>query len=108
MYSTALVLAKAIDYFGTSWLLLDTYPATQITRIYIVVDNCCIHEAKLLSSGWQATHGLCCCGCQRTVRVLNSIAGVFGNVYDSARNHKGKCLRDVVQDVERHVQVNVL
>jgi hypothetical protein len=40
--------------------LLDaTYPARQISRIYVVVDNCCIHKAKArrvkkleLTSSW--------------------------------------------------------
>jgi transposase len=37
----------------------------------------------------------------------NPIERVFGDVHDKCtRNHKRKRLRDVVQDVERHVQAN--
>ena len=37
----------------------------------------------------------------------NPIERAFGDVHDTCtRNHKRQRLRDVVQDVERHVQVN--
>jgi transposase len=88
--------------------LLDrTYPAPRMTRIYVVVDNYCIHKAKAVEQWlahrprfvllWLPTY------CPRA----NPIERAFGDVHDKCtRNHKRKRLRDVVQDVERHMQVN--
>jgi len=88
--------------------LLDyTYPARQITRIYVVVDNYCIHKAKAVEQ-WLASHPRFALlwlptYCPRA----NPIERVFGDVHDKCtRNHKRKRLRDLVQDVERHVQEN--
>jgi putative transposase len=88
--------------------LLDaTYPARQITRIYVVVDNYCIHKAKAVEQ-WLASHPRCellwlPTYCPRA----NPIERAFGDVHDKCtRNHKRKRLRDLVQDVERHVQEN--
>lgn len=88
--------------------LLDrTYPAPQTTCIYVVVDNYCIHKAKAVEQ-WLASH-------PRFVLLwlptycprANPIERAFGDVHDKCtRNHKRKRLRDVVQDVERHMQVN--
>jgi len=88
--------------------LLDvTYPARQVPRIYVVADNYCIHKAKAVEQ-WLASHP------RFTVLWLptycpraNPIERVFGDVHDKCtRNHKRKRLRDVVQDVAQHVQVN--
>ena len=88
--------------------LLDrTYPAAQITRISIVVDNYCIHKAKAVQQWlvshprfellWLPTY------CPRA----NPIERAFGDVHDKCtRNHKRKRLCDLVQDVERHMQEN--
>jgi DDE superfamily endonuclease len=88
--------------------LLDrTYPAARITRIYIVVDNYCIHKAKAVQQWlvshprfellWLPTY------CPRA----NPIERAFGDVHDKCtRNHNRKHLRDLVQDVERHMQEN--
>jgi transposase len=88
-------------------LLNATYPACQITHIYAVVDNYCIHKAKAVEQWltkhprfellWLPTY------CPRA----NPIERVFGDVHDKCtRNHKRKRLRDLVQDVEWHVQEN--
>jgi transposase len=88
--------------------LLDrTYPAGQITRIYVVVDNYCIHKAKAVTQ-WLASHP--------RFEVLwlptycpraNPIERAFGDVHDKCtRNHQRKRLRDLVKDVERHIQEN--
>jgi hypothetical protein len=88
--------------------LLDTrYPASDVTRISIVVDNYCIHKAKAVTQ-WLANHP--------RFEVLwlptycpraNPIERVFGDVHDKCtRNHTRKCLRDLGQDVERHMQAN--
>jgi putative transposase len=88
-------------------LLDTTYPARQITRIYVVVDNYCIHKAKAVEQ-WLARH-------PRFVVLwlptycprANPIERAFGDVHDKCtRNHKRKRLRDLVKDVEQHVQNN--
>ena len=78
-----------------------------MTRIYVVADNYCIHKAKAVEQ-WLARHP--------RFEVLwlptycpraNPIERVFGDVHDKCtRNHKRKRLRDLVQDVEQHVQAN--
>ena len=88
-------------------LLDTTYPARQITRIYVVVDNYCIHKAKAVEQ-WLAAHPRfellwLPTYCPRA----NPIERVFGDVHDKCtRNHKRKRLRDLVQDVERHMEEN--
>ena len=88
--------------------LLDTaYPTSDVTRIYVVVDNYCIHKAKAVEQ-WLAHHP------RFTLLWLptycpraNPIERVFGDVHDKCtRNHKRKRLRDLVQDVERHMEAN--
>jgi putative transposase len=88
--------------------LLDTvYPASEVTRIYVVVDNYCIHKAKAVEQ-WLARHPRFALlwlptYCPRA----NPIERAFGDVHDKCtRNHTRKRLRDLVQDVERHVQEN--
>jgi transposase len=88
--------------------LLDrTSPAPRMTRIDVGVDNYGIHKAKAVEQWlvspprfvllWLPTY------CPRA----NPIERAFGDVHDKCtRNHKRKRLRDVVQDVEQHMQVN--
>jgi putative transposase len=85
----------------------DSYPAERYTRLYVVVDNDKIHKAKAVGQ-WLATH-------PRVTRLLlptycpraNPIERAFGDVPDtSTRNHTRKRLRDLVADVEEHLQVN--
>ena len=86
-------------------LLDSTYPAPATTRIYVVVDNYWIHQAKAVEP-WLASHPRfellwVPTYCPRA----NPIERVFGDVHDKCtRNHKRKRLRDLVQDVEWHVQ----
>jgi transposase len=88
-------------------LLDHTYPASSVSRIYVVVDNYRIHKAKAVEQ-WIASHPRCellwlPTYCPRA----NPIERVFGDVHDKCtRNHKRKRLRDLVQDVERHMQGN--
>lgn len=88
--------------------LLDrTYAQRQVSRIYVVVDNYRIHKAKAVGQ-WLATHPRfellwLPTYCPRA----NPIERAFGDVHDKCtRNHKRKRLRDVVGDVERHLQAN--
>jgi transposase len=78
-----------------------------MTRIYVVVDNHCIHKVKAIEQSlashphfellWLPTY------CPRA----NPIERAFGDVHDKCtRNHKRKRLGDLVQDVDRHVQEN--
>jgi transposase len=88
-------------------LLDHTYPASSVTRISVVVDNYCIHKAKAVEQ-WVASHPRfellwLPTYCPRA----NPIERVFGDVHDKCtRNHTRKRLRDLVQDVEWHMQVN--
>ena len=88
-------------------LLDHTYPASRVTRIYVVVENYGIHKAKAVEQ-WIANHPRfellwLPTYCPRA----NPIERVFGDVHDKCtRNHTRKRLRDLVQDVERHVQEN--
>jgi transposase len=84
-----------------------TYPAPRVTRLYVVVDNYCIHKAKAVEQ-WLASHP------RFTLLWLptycpraNPIERAFGDVHDKCtRNHKRKRLRDVIGDVERHLCQN--
>jgi transposase len=88
-------------------LLDTTYSASEVTRIYVVVDNYRMHKAKAVTQ-WLASHS--------RFEVLwlptycpraNPIERVFGDVHDKCtRNHTRKRLCDLVQDVERHMQAN--
>jgi transposase len=83
------------------------YPAVQYQRIYVVVDNYKIHKAKAVAE-WLAHHP--------RVQLLflptycpraNPIERAFGDVHDlCTRNHTRKRLRDLVADVENHLQLN--
>jgi hypothetical protein len=82
-------------------------PAPWITRISVVVDHYCIHTAKAVEQ-WLASHPrFALLGLPTYCPRANPIARVFGDVHDTCtRNHTRKRLRDLVQDVERHVQAN--
>ena len=88
--------------FGNLLTVLDTtYPAPAVTRIYVVVDNYCIHKAKAVKQ-WLASHPRfellwLSTYCPRA----NPIERAFGDVHDKCtRNHTRKRLRDLVQDVK--------
>ena len=88
-------------------LLDQTYPEPWVSRLYVVVDNYCIHKAKAVNK-WLADHPRfellwLPTYCPRA----NPIERAFGDVHDKCtRNHKRKRLRDLVQDVERHLHLN--
>jgi putative transposase len=88
--------------------LLDTpYPAPQISRISGVTANYCIHKAKAVEQ-WLASHPRFEWLWLPTYWPrANPIERAFGAVHDKCtRNHKRKRLRDLVQDVEQHVQAH--
>ena len=88
-------------------LLDQTYPAPWVRRLSVVVDNYSIHQAKAVEQ-WLAS--------PPRFRLLfvptycpraNPIERVCGDVHDKCtRNHKRKRLRNLITDVERHVQEN--
>src|SRR5499425_2551519 len=101
-------IGNLIGFHTKRLTLLDvTYPAPQISRIYVVADNYCIHKAKAVEQ-WLASHPRFALlwlptYCPRA----NPIERAFGDVHDKCtRNHKRKRLRDLVQDVEQHMQAN--
>jgi hypothetical protein len=88
-------------------ILARTYPAPGIPRIYVVVENYCMHKAKAVEQ-WLASHPrLALLWLPTSWPRANPMERVFGDVHDKCtRNHKRKRLHDVVQDVERHMEEN--
>jgi hypothetical protein len=88
-------------------LLDHTYPASSVPRISVVVDNYRMHKAKAVEQ-WIASHPRFALlwlpsYCPRA----NPIERVFGDVHDKCTwHHKRKRLRDLVQDVDQHMQGN--
>jgi transposase len=88
-------------------LLDQTYPAPQVTRIYVVVDNYCIHKAKAVQQWWGDHPRFAVLWLPTYCPRANPIERAFGDVHDKCtRNHKRKRLRDVVRDVEQHLRHN--
>jgi transposase len=85
----------------------EHYPTEPYTRLYVVVDNYKIHKAKAVQQ-WLVDHP------RVTLLFLptycpraNPIERAFGDVHDCCtRNHRRKCLSDLVADVETHLHVN--
>jgi len=88
--------------------LLDTTdPASEVTRIYVVVDNYCIHKAKAVTQWLASQPRFALLWLPTYCPRATPIERVFGDVHDKCIwNHTRKRLRDLVQDVERHMQVN--
>jgi len=82
-------------------------PASRFERIYVVVDNYKIHKAKAVEQ-WLAAHPrLELAWLPTYCPRANPIERAFGDVHDKCtRNHQRKRLRDLVQDVFCHLQVN--
>jgi hypothetical protein len=88
-------------------LLDPASPASDVTRIDVVVDNYCRHKAKAVEQ-WLAHHS------RFTLLWLptycpraNPMARVFGEVHDKCtRHHQRKRLRDLGKDVECHLEEN--
>jgi transposase len=81
------------------------FPASTVSRIYVVADNYKIHKTPEVES-WLEKH--------QRIEMLwlptycpraNPIERVFGDVHDKCtRNHKRKRIRDLVCDVERYLR----
>jgi transposase len=86
---------------------LDQRSGRQISKIYVVVDNYTIHQARAVER-WLEAHprfelvflpGYC--------PKANPLERAFGDVHDHCtRNHKRKRLRDLVGDVYQHLETN--
>jgi transposase len=88
-------------------LLDHAYPTPRITRIYVVVDNYCIHKAKAVAQWIESHPRVALLWLPTYCPRANPIERAFGDVHDQCtRNHKRKRLRDVVSDVERHLRQN--
>ena len=88
-------------------LLERAYPARRFDRIYVVADNGKIHKAAIVQR-WRRQH-------PRFVLLFlptycpraNPIERCFGDLHDKVtRNHRRKRMRDLVDDVERHLKQN--
>jgi transposase len=88
-------------------LLDERYPAAQYTRLYVVVDNDKIHQAKAVEQ-WLASHPRVTLlfwptYCPRA----NPIERAFGDVHDCCTRHQTrKRLRELGADVEEPLHVN--
>ena len=88
-------------------VLDQSYPASRIDRLYVVVDNYSIHKAKAVNLWLEKHPRFELLGLPTYCPKANPIERVFGDVHDKCtRNHQRKRLRDLVQDVEHHVQAN--
>lgn len=90
-------------------LLDTTYPSSAVTRIYVVVDNYNygIHKAKAVEQWLAHHHRFELLWLPTYCPRANTIERAFGDVHDKCtRNHKRKRLRDLVQDVEQHMEEN--
>jgi transposase len=82
-------------------------PAVKCARIYVVVDNYRIHTAKAVQA-WLSQHPrfevvFLPSYCPRA----NPIERAFGDVHDKCtRNHKRKCITELVSDVVWHLKGN--
>jgi putative transposase len=84
-----------------------TYPASRINRIYVVVDNYIIHKAKAVHQWLEKHPRFELLWLPTYCPKANPIERVFGDVHDKCtRNHQRKRLRDLVKDVEHHLQAN--
>lgn len=107
-------LLGVINERKNRWLFIDllkkierVYPAQKFARIYVVVDNYCIHTAKAVQA-WLGAH-------PRFELVYlpsycpqaNPIERAFGDVHDKCtRNHKRKRITELVADVGWHLKRN--
>src|SRR5262249_23260162 len=83
------------------------YPAQQITRIYVVADNYGIHKAQAVEQGFARPPRFALLWLPTYCPRANPIERACGAVHDKCtRNHKRKRLRDLVHDVEQHMQEN--
>ena len=85
----------------------STYSARDYTQIFVVVDNYKIHKAKVVEQWFKAHPRFELVYLPTYCPKANPIERAFGDVHDKCtRNHKRKRLRNLVDDVIEHLQVN--
>jgi transposase len=88
-------------------VLDQTYPKSQLDRIYVVVDNYGIHKAKAVNQWLEQHPRFALLWLPTYCPKANPIERAFGDVHDKCtRNHQRKRLRDLIKDVEHHLQAN--
>jgi putative transposase len=82
-------------------------PSQRFDRIYLVADNYKIHKAKVVEA-WLSVHPrFKLVWLPKYCPKANPIERAFGDVHDKCtRNHRRKRLRDLIEDVRRHLRVN--
>jgi len=85
----------------------QAYPASRYPHLYVVADNYKIHTAKAVNE-WLVDHPrIQLVWLPSYCPKANPIERAFGDIHDKCtRNHQRKRLRDLVQDVLRHLRVN--
>jgi transposase len=87
--------------------LTRCYPARSYDRIYVVVDNYKIHRAQAVQRWLAAQPRFHLLWLPTYCPRANPIERIFGDLHDKVtRNHKRKRLRDLVADVDRHLNQN--
>jgi hypothetical protein len=87
--------------------LAACYPAERYPRLYVVVDNSTIHHAKAVEQWLAAPPRLTLLWLPTSWPRANPSERAFGDVHDlCTRNHTRKRLRDLVADIEAHLQLN--
>lgn len=82
-------------------------PATNFDRIEVVVDNYGIHKAKAVVKWLEGHPRFELLWLPTYCPKANPIERAFGDVHDKCtRNHKRKRLRDLINDVKRHLKIN--
>jgi len=82
-----------------------TSPASSVPRLYVVVENDCMHKAQAVTPWWARHPRLEVRGFPPYCPRANPIARAFGDVHDTwTRHHQRKRLRDLGKAVERHIQ----
>jgi hypothetical protein len=86
-------------------LLDHTDPASEATRIYVVVDHYCMHQAKAGEPWWAHHPRLAWLWFPTYCPRAHPSERVCGDVHDTCtRHHQRKRRRDLVKDVERHME----
>jgi transposase len=88
--------------------LLDrAYPARHFHRIYVVADNCKIHKAATVQRWLQQHPRFVLLFLPTYCPRANPIERCFGDLHDKVtRNHRRKRMRDLVNDVQKHLAQN--
>jgi transposase len=83
------------------------YPARRWDRIFVVADNDKIHKARLVQHWLQQHPRFQLLFLPTYCPRANPIERCFGDLHDKVtRHHRRKRMRDLVADVERHLQQN--